>query len=169
MIVIRTAREADLGHLPGIERAAATRFVERDLEVGVLADVTSVEAFAEAQRAGHLFVAASGSGPVGFAYCEVLGADLLLGELDVLPDYGRRGIGRALVDKVLAHARESCFEGVVLTTFREVPWNAPFYRSMGFEVVGSADWNEALRDLVQYESDCGLRAESRVVMRFVIA
>ena len=32
-------------------------------------------------------------------------------------------------------ARASGLAAVTLTTFRDVPWNAPFYRRVGFEVV----------------------------------
>lgn len=175
MIEIRPARIDDVPSLPDIERAAASRFAEREidlgleagvLEAGVLDDLTTVEELEAACRAGHLFVAESASDLVGFAYCETQGDDLLLGELDVLPDHGRRGIGRALVETVLAHARETGFVSVVLTTFRDVPWNAPFYRSMGFEVVEPAAWTQAMRDLVRHESERGLSPESRVVMRY---
>lgn len=49
------------------------------------------------------------------------------------PEHGRRGIGGALVGSVCDWARASGIASVTLTTYREIPWNEPFYRRLGFE------------------------------------
>jgi GNAT superfamily N-acetyltransferase len=53
-------------------------------------------------------------------------------QLDVLPDFAGRRIGAALLDAVAERARAAGLEGLSLSTFREVPWNAPYYRRLGF-------------------------------------
>lgn len=172
---VRSAAPRDIPSLPAIERAASRRFAELGLEAAVLTDVTTIEALTEAARAGLLFVAEdlatadAGSALVGFAFCQRLGADLLLGELDVLPSHGRRGIGSALVRHVLEHAHQASFESVVLTTYRDVAWNAPLYARLGFEPVARSAWSRPIQDLVSEEDHLGLRAEERVVMRFPLA
>ena len=53
-------------------------------------------------------------------------------ELDVMPEFGRRGLGSRLLAAVCEWAREQRCAAVTLSTFRDVPWNGPFYRKRGF-------------------------------------
>jgi hypothetical protein len=41
---------------------------------------------------------------------------------------------------------------VTLTTFRDVPWNAPYYQRLGFTIVGAGDQGRQLADLVAREA-----------------
>ena len=68
----------------------------------------------------------------GFAYAEAHDGWLHLQQVAVHPSASRRGLGRSLVGKVMDCARERLLLGVDLTTFSDFPWNAPFYRSLGF-------------------------------------
>ena len=54
------------------------------------------------------------------------------------PAFGQRGVGMALVQTVCAYAVAEQWAGVTLTTFRDMPWNAPFYERLGFEVMEAA-------------------------------
>jgi GNAT superfamily N-acetyltransferase len=80
-----------------------------------------------------LFVAVEDDQLRGFAACRVIDRYLHLDELSVHPAYGRRGIGQALVSCVLAEASQRQLVGVSLTTFADLPWNAPFYQRLGFD------------------------------------
>ncbi len=70
--------------------------------------------------------------PIGFALTERLGRTEWLCELSVHPAHGRRGVGAALVEAVAKAARERGCDQIGLSTFRTVPFNAPFYASHGF-------------------------------------
>ena len=85
--------------------------------------------------------------------------------MDVHPDYTRRGIGTGLVKAVVAWAKSQGHPALTLITFRHLPWNAPFYAALGFEVVGEDLLGDEMRDLLQQESDAGLNAANRVCMR----
>jgi GNAT superfamily N-acetyltransferase len=78
-------------------------------------------------------VLAAGDPAVGFVSVRLLDGDAHIGQLSVVPEYGRRGIGRRLLDEAIGWARHQGLSGVTLTTFRDVPWNAPFYLRVGFE------------------------------------
>ena len=65
----------------------------------------------------------------------VLDGEGHLDELAVVPAHGRRGVGRALVDEVLAWTAARGLPSVTLITFRDVPWNGPYYEKLGFEAV----------------------------------
>jgi GNAT superfamily N-acetyltransferase len=164
---VRLAEPRDVASLPAIEIAADELFPEEDLPRVLRGSATGVEPLEAARLAGRLWVAADRDGtPVGFAYVEVVDGHAHLEEIDVLPEHGRRGIGRRLVETVIAWARASGTCPITLTTFRELPWNAPFYASLGFEVLGDEALTPALREVVEHEARCGLDPRRRVVMRF---
>jgi len=88
-----------------------------------------------------------------------------LEQLSVVPEAGQQGIGTALIDAVVAWAGARGDVEVTLTTFRDVPFNAPLYAKRGFETVAEADWTDGVRALVAREEADGLDITTRVVMR----
>ena len=159
------ARPHDLRLLPAIELAAVEMFVGH-VPDSIPHEATSDQAFREAQAHGLLWVALAGDCPVGFAQVELFEPRLAhLEELDVHPDHGRRGLGRQLVIAVCEWAASSGYEAVTLTTFRDVPWNMPFYATLGFEEIPMRELSPALVALVQREAQRGLEPSLRVVMR----
>jgi hypothetical protein len=54
---------------------------------------------------------------------------------------------------------------LTLTTFRDVPWNAPYFRRLGFVVVGPADQGPELAALVAREAVSIPGDAPRVAMR----
>jgi hypothetical protein len=57
------------------------------------------------------------------------------------------------------------YASVTLTTFRDVPWNLPFYARLGFAVVPPGQLSDALRTVVDEETRHGLDPRRRVVMK----
>lgn len=163
------ARRRDLASLPAIELAAARLLVGHAPE-SILGEATAPDDFERACREGHLWVALAGDQPVGFAHVEVLESGVAhLDELDVHPQHGRRGLGSRLVDAVCEWARSEHFDSVTLATFRDVPWNMPFYAKLGFVVVPRTALSGALGAIVADEARRGLDTEARVVMRLELA
>ena len=109
-------------------------------------------------------VFAAGDPAIGFVSIDVVDGDAHIDQLSVLPARGRRGAGRALLDEAVRWAREAGLPGVTLTTFRDVPWNGPWYARYGFEVVDvPAGGLAAVRDAERAE---GIdRFGPRVAMR----
>ena len=162
---IALARLKDVPFLPPIELAANTLF-DGYVSEDVPEITTSLQRHEEAQRRGELRVALSNDIPIGFALVELIEPGAAhLEELDVHPEHGRRGVGRRLVMTVCAWAASRGFEAVTLTTFREVPFNMPFYSRLGFEVVPLQELSTALRSRLEEEARRGLDPAIRVVMR----
>jgi N-acetylglutamate synthase-like GNAT family acetyltransferase len=162
---ITLARPKDLAVLPAIELAAARLLVGHAPE-SVLRETTSGEVLETAQRHGHLWVALADGVAVGFAHIEVIEPTVAhLREIDVHPQYGRRGLGKRLVRAVCAWAIAAGYDSVTLTTFRDVSWNMPFYARLGFEVIPSEALSPALRSIVHDETRRGLDPTRRVAMR----
>lgn len=114
----------------------------------------------------RVWVAVTGEGdaPAGFAVAGPLGGFFHLHELSVDPAHGRRGLGAALVATVVAAAREGGFEGVSLSTFRFVPFNAPFYERLGFIERSLDAAAPALRDAFLRELPQGVDMKDRLLM-----
>ena len=159
------ARPEDLSRLPAIELAAAQLLTGLAPE-SVLRETTSPDVLRRAQREGHLWVALGDDVPVGFAHVELIERGAVhLEEIDVHPDHGRRGLGARLIRHVCRWAASNGYDAVTLTTFRDVPWNSPYYARLGFEVVPPEQVSASLREVVEDEARRGLDPLRRVVMK----
>jgi GNAT superfamily N-acetyltransferase len=162
---ITAARREDITRLAAIELAAA-RLLAGHAPESVLSETTSLDGLKQAQREGRLWVALADDVPVGFAHVELIEPNAAhLEEIDVHPDHGRRGLGAKLILSVCEWAASHGYESVSLTTFRDVPWNLPFYARLGFRVVPSEHVSASLRAIVDDETRRGLEPSRRVVMR----
>jgi GNAT superfamily N-acetyltransferase len=165
-LVIEPATPEDVAALPAVERDASTLFAEWPEPLALPGEPSDLDELAEAQRAGRLWVARAASGDVaGFAQADLVAGEPHLEELDVARAYSRLGIGRRLLDAVKAWARAQGHRSLTLTTFRDLPWNAPFYARCGFRVLAAEDLSPALRAVVDDETARGLDPKQRVVMR----
>src|SRR5262249_27528166 len=146
------ARPEHLSELTKIELAAA-RLLSGHAPESVLCETTGHEKFQKALRSGHLWVALVAGAPVGFALVAIIDASTAhLEEIDVLPAHGRRGLGTRLVEEVCRWAASAGHGSVTLTTFRDVPWNMPFYQRLGFRVIPDPELSTALRAIVDDET-----------------
>lgn len=163
---IRDVRSGDLPILQDIEIAAGRLF--REVSMPEIADdePPSVEQLSEHQRAGLAWVVTDDeTGTVGYLVADVIDGNLHIEQLSVRPSHGRRGLGRALIARAEREAAIRGLPAVTLTTFLSVPWNAPYYRRCGFEVVGRAQETEGLRRIRADEAGAGLDQWPRVCMR----
>ena len=91
---------------------------------------------------------------------------MYIAEVGVHPDHGKKGLGRRLVLAIIEQARRKRAECVTLTTFRHVPWNAPFYAKLGFEIIGNP--TGYLDEFLNEEAAAGLDRDKRVAMRLTL-
>ncbi len=163
---IRPARPDELPDLQRVEREAGERFRGLGLLDHLLDHSLSLPELSAHQRAGRVWVAVdAGERLVGFAVASVLGGNAHLEELDVVPRAGQRGVGTRLLARVCAWAAAEGFSAITLSTFRDVPWNAPFYARRGFHPVPSAELSPALHEVRAREERLGIAVEERVMMR----
>ncbi|MDJ1131372.1 GNAT family N-acetyltransferase [Streptomyces iconiensis] len=117
-----------------------------------------------AGAAGEARVGAAGE-PVAYALVEAVDDCLHIEQISVHPDSARRGIGRALIEHLAARARTVGAPGLTLTTFAEVPWNAPYYERLGFRGLADHELTPGLREIRRAEKEHGLDRWPRVCMR----
>ncbi|WP_407549149.1 GNAT family N-acetyltransferase [Streptomyces sp. Pv4-95] len=167
-MTIREPSPADLPALREIERAAGEPF--RALGMARIADdePPSVGQLTDYLRAGRLLVAYEGpegdtaGRPAGYLLWDPVDGCAHIEQVSVHPEYARRGIGRALIERA---ERDSGLGALTLTTFAEVPWNAPYYRRLGFRVLDDTALTPGLRAIRAHEAALGLDAWPRVCMR----
>ncbi len=162
---LRLARPEDAEQMPAIERAAATIFREVDgLDDLDPEDICTEHDLRRFIRKGHSLVAHVGDTMAGFLVNEPFGRELHIWEFDVHPEFQQRGIGAGLLRACMIDARNSGFTALALTTFRDVPWNAPFYARLGFEEVIALDAHPRLAAILSLEAANGLPVERRCAM-----
>ena len=127
--VIRPVRPDELALLADIEAAADTLF--EPLGIGPLPGPGTPAEFGRA-----LVVLVAGEPPVGLCRIDGIRDKAHLEQLSVHPDHAGRGIGRALLRAGCDWARAHDFDELTLATYRDVPWNGPFYASEGFVEIG---------------------------------
>lgn len=162
--VITPATPEHLGALPAVELSAATRFRSWNVPPCLFTDTTTMDTFRAAQADGLLWVALTSTGqPVGLALASASGSRLYLEELDVSAEHAGQGLGPALIAAVERRAAAAGFTEIALTTYRDVPWNAPFYLRHGFEPADGCD--TGLNARLLKEASRGFDSLPRVALR----
>ncbi|MGS0894018.1 GNAT family N-acetyltransferase [Burkholderia stagnalis] len=166
-IRIRPATREDAAAMAAVEIAAAQRFHAigmPDIGDGEPTDTADVLVRIDDGRA---YVAVDARDAcVGFAFYRLLDARrFYLEEVDVAPSHAGRRIGARLIEQVTARAAAEGVAQVVLSTFRDAPWNAPYYARLGFDIIDDAALDDALRAIRAHHMARGLDETQRVFMR----
>lgn len=164
---IRAARPEHIPFLNDIELAAAAIFPPGSIPTHILSESVPEEMLTDAMRDGRLWIALGPDAkPVGYGLLQFVDDAALLAQLDVHPDHGRRGLGAALVRRIAETARSRGAEALYLTSFAQIPWNAPFYASLGFVTLAEADQPRWIQEILAEERRSGL--ENRTAMRLAL-
>lgn len=163
---IRLARPDEIGRVREIEDESGAIFngtglIDESLDVSFpLDDLRHLVGI------GQVWVACgSDAVPVGMVIASIREGAVYVEELDVLPAHARRGLGTRLLTTVVEWARARGQSALTLSTFRDVPWNGPFYRKNGFRDLEPAEWTPGMRMIREEEIRHGLRVEARTFMR----
>ncbi len=116
-------------------------------------------------RYGTILVADVDQTVAGFALVASYDQTAHLYEVSVGRTFQGQGFGRQLVDGACAWAQTNGFGAITLSTFVEIPWNAPFYASMGFRILTEHEWTPAFHVLRGREEDAGLDVGRRCFMK----
>lgn len=163
--MIRAGRQADIDRLLQVERLAAEVLLGHGAhDLFAMHSLSSIE-LENGIVNGILRVAEAEGMAIGFALCGRIDDHAHLLEMDVVPEYGRRGIGGALLEAVCEEASRQGYSSMTLTTLRDVPWNAPFYARHGFVELPESSWGPELHEIMRRERMLGFPMHLRVVMQ----
>ncbi len=165
--MIQCATENDIPLLDAIEASAGTIFPAGLLPENVLAERVPHDVFVDVMTQGRLLVAVDTAHiPVGFAFWQIVDDSALLALIEVHPMHGQKGIGSALVAQIIEQVAKAGFQYLYLTTFSDVPWNAPFYQKLGFILLDAENQPDFIKDNLRDEQERGL--SNRVAMRYTL-
>lgn len=163
---IRPARRPDLPLLQDIERAAGEPF--RAVGMSGVADdePPSLDVLDEYRRAGRAWVTVGADDrPLGYLVADPVDGAAHIEQVSVHPAAARRGLGNGLIAHTDRWAAAEGLAALTLTTFSDVPWNAPYYARLGFRVLTGAELTDGLRKIRAQEAEHGLDRWPRVCMR----
>lgn len=144
--------------VPGLEWISDDKVMSQASHRKAIADGLSYAASVRPSRREHFIHA-------GFICGVGSGSELHINELSVGTEWQDRGIGKRLVNDFINVARQSEFLGVTLTTFRDVPWNEPFYQKLGFQTLVEEALGERLSRILKEEELQGFVKAQRCGMR----
>jgi GNAT superfamily N-acetyltransferase len=149
-VEIRRATVAELRACEGVERRAGELF--RTVGMDAVADDEPFPI--DELVAGDVWVAVVDGVVAGYVLSLVLDGTRHVEQVTVDPAFARRGIGARLLDHL--------GDPLTLTTFRDVPWNGPYYDRLGFRPI--TDLGPELAEHVAHEAWLE-RIGPRVVLR----
>ncbi|HEX5659534.1 MAG TPA: GNAT family N-acetyltransferase [Polyangiales bacterium] len=159
---LRLATSQEIATLPSLEMASAQRF--QNSPHPACAEGQPISEGLHARWLSHdgVWVAESPRGEiVGFVDWIPMALDMYVVELDVHPDHAGKGLGRQLLDALAEFGSRLGFERMVLRTFRDVPWNEPYYRRLGFETLAREEEHSELANVRAQEASVGLDDSKR--------
>ena len=162
--VIRASTTSDIPDMQLVETRAAELFRGSHLIDPDNMDCLSHDEHLAAIQHGVSFVAQIDGKVQAFVMGDIRGADGYLHELDVHPDHQRKKLGALLVLVFADKCRALSLKSVYLNTFRDPPWNRPFYARMGFSEVKRQDYLGWMDDIETEQSEF-LDLTTRVFMR----
>ena len=162
---MRLARAQDISAIQRIETAAGEIF--RTLRMDLVADdePPSTDELRRSVDSDRAWVAVRDDEPVGYLTYELVAGEWHIEQVSVDPEHAGRGLGRQLVERVADIAAAAGVRALTLTTYRDVPWNAPYYERLGFRELPEPAWTPELRAIREREARHGLDEWPRVCMR----
>ncbi|KAK2795219.1 hypothetical protein FQN52_006149 [Onygenales sp. PD_12] len=164
---IRLVNPPELPLLQAIEIAAGEPFREFGMQEIADDDPPAFDMLKTYASEGQCWVAVEESDDQPTAYLLAARVDgtAYIEQVTVAPAAARRGLGRALIDHLDHWAITQGLTALTLTTFSEIPWNAPYYARLGFRTLEADEVGEELRAIRAQEAERGLDRWPRVCMR----
>jgi GNAT superfamily N-acetyltransferase len=166
--VLRLAQQDELEHAVAIDEAALQVYAS----AGIVISLPDEHPFVRAEYASWrhaldgqgLFFAMFGGVRAGFHALGRVDGQGHLEQLSVRPEYGRKGLGSALLEHACELARTRGERELWLTTYAHMPWNRPFYERHGFRVADAREWGEGVRAVIAAQREVLPEPEQRVAM-----
>ncbi len=165
--IIRLARHGEAERIADIEVGSLPKYrALPDFAERFVGFVARPEKYAPFVEDGRAFVAVDQwDWPMGFSAVDEMDGEAYLAELAVDFDYQGRGLGRRLIAAACDWARICGYRSMLLSTFKDVPWNAPYYARQGFRILAPDEHSKpGIKRQRDHEAEF-LDLETRVFMR----
>ena len=162
----RAADKSDAEALSAIEENASIVFKQlggayAQIDLSALSPSFYEEAIAQNQI---IWLVELRGEPVGFLRAKPIDDLLYCAELSVLKHHHGKGLGEKLINHFWQFAKNEGFAGIAGITFKNVPWNGPYYLRQGFEYWNSDQIGPELKAITTGQPEMALsKAGERVV------
>ena len=164
--LIRFATDEDFKHLPAVEDAAGDVYAEIGYDDIAAMPATPADEYPLiVKKRGWVLVAETDAKEI-IGYCAVEHSPdgIYIKELSVHKDHAKQGIGSALLKKTIERATELNYSCAFLLTFKEVTFNAPYYRRFGFGFLEDLTLYPDIQKRAEAEKETPLWKYGRVAM-----
>lgn len=162
---LRTGRLDDIEAVREVERLAAARFIDIGMAWITEDEPTDAATLSERVADGRLIVIDHGGLPVAAVIFSPVDGAAYIEEIDVLPAHAGYRLAARLIDDVAKRSAALGLPCLTLSTFRAVPWNAPYYRRLGFNDMAEADLGPGHLAIREHHRARGLADEHRVFLQ----
>ncbi|ALG85382.1 GNAT family N-acetyltransferase [Gordonia phthalatica] len=162
-VVVRAATADDLPALQDIEVAAGRAFADLGMDLVAGDEPASLGTLLTYVEGGRAWVAVESDQPCGYLIADLVDGCGHIEQVSVHPDFRGRRIGHDLIARGEAWARTLGLPALTLRTYRDVPWNGPYYERLGFRYLTVE--TAGLAAIRRREADAGLDAWPRACMR----
>src|ERR1700737_4339546 len=153
MPMIRLAGRDELHALRNIESDAGGMFAAVGMPEIAAAEPPTITELDAYQSRGRAWVAVDARDrPMGYLISSELDGGAHIDQVSVATSHARRRVGAALIEHLAAIDAAQGRRARPLPTFRDVPWNAPYYVRLGFVVIEPANQGADLRALIAHET-----------------
>ncbi len=167
-VSIRPARRDEMAAMQALEHDAAQAFRAVGYDFCADGPVRTDEELERGFREGAVLIAEADGEAAGFILLWPVDGHGHITEVSVAERFQKRGIGRALIEAGEAWAREQGFDAVTLTTFRDVPWNGPFYDRLGYAEFAPGAGETELAAVQAEEAGSGYAEKPRIAMKKIL-
>ncbi|WP_206051876.1 GNAT family N-acetyltransferase [Nocardioides ferulae] len=148
---LRPATEEDLERLVEVEVEAGRLFHSVGMSE-MAGDVPDRRELLEAIHGERVWVAQVGAQVAGYVIAEVIDQNAHVAQVSVATEFAGRRIGQALIELVEAWGRAAGRPATTLTTFRDIPWNGPYYRRLGYRELADEEIGSELARTIADEA-----------------
>lgn len=152
------------------------RLIEVELDAGEMFRTVGLDSIADGTPDGpgalqpHIedgtaWVAELDGNVIGYALASIVDGQAHLRQVSVLRAAQGIGVGRSLIEQVERWGRKQRLRSITLTTFADVPWNAPYYVRLGYSPMAEGELSPGLAAIRTAEVAGGLDLRPRIAMR----
>jgi len=164
-IEIRLTSAGEVETVRALEWAAGEVFRTVGLDWVAEDEPASIDELLGYVAGGRSWVAIAANGSIAaYVLVDIVDGAAHVEQLSVHPDHAHQRIGAALLDHVAAWALARDIDRLTLTTFRSVPWNAPYYERCGFRELTDDEIGPGLHAVMNHEAESGLALDDRTAM-----
>lgn len=161
---IERGAESHVARLREIERAAGARFRTIGMDDIAEGEPTPADILEDRAQGGRLYVALDEAATAaGFLIWSAKDGQAYIEEVSVHPEHAGHRLASRLIDRLGEEVR-SRFAALTLATFRDVPWNAPYYAKLGFVELPRSEAGPEHQESWRRQAENGLDMTRRLFM-----